>query len=90
MFLFRSHSNKGKLERFYGTEEWFSKFLIGFAYVASVLLTLITLIVEFASPKCVSYRPKFGVKSGSCFFNGKVLPYWKPNYAKTLRKFNID
>ena len=82
MFFFRSHSNKGKLARFYGTEEWFSDFLVGFSYVASVFMTLITLIVEFASPKCVSYRPKFGVKGGSCFFNGKMFRNWKSNFHK--------
>ena len=77
MFYVRSHSKQSKLARFYGTEERFQVMLVAFSYISSLLIALITVIVEFASPKCAPYRPKFAIVTpngvGSCFFNGKVF-----------------
>ena len=63
---------EGRLSKFYGTEERFQVILVMFSYGSSFLMTLITLIAEFTSPKCATYRPKFGGKGGSCFFNGTI------------------
>jgi hypothetical protein len=42
-------------------------------YLAPLIITALTLIVEFSSPRCASYRPRFGeetVLPDNCFFAG--------------------
>merc|ERR1711994_1030806 len=46
------------------------KILVGCSYGLPLIVTLLTLIVEFGAPQCASYRPRFGEES--CFFSGKI------------------
>ena len=44
------------------------KILVGCSYGLPLIVTILTLIVEFGAPQCASYRPRFGEES--CFFSG--------------------
>ena len=44
------------------------KILVGCSYGLPLVVSLLTIIVEFGAPQCASYRPRFGEES--CFFSG--------------------
>ena len=39
-------------------------------YAVPLVISLLTIIVEFASPRCAIYRPRFGEET--CFFSGNI------------------
>ena len=60
MYHFRGHPSNSK--RY--------KILVGCSYGLPLIVSTLTVIVEFSAPKCASYRPRFGEES--CFFSGKL------------------
>ena len=45
--------------------------LVGLSYGLPLIVSFLTVIVEFGSPKCASYRPRFGEET--CFFSGNAV-----------------
>ena len=46
------------------------KILVSCSYGLPMIVSILTVIVEFSAPKCAPYRPRFGEES--CFFSGKL------------------
>ena len=62
--------------------------MIVVGYTCPTLITLCTLIAEYAAPECASFRPRFGEES--CFFAGKqyqsyFFTFYRLFKDKTLR-----
>ena len=49
------------------------RILVQSSYGLPLVLSFITMVVEFTAPECASFRPKFNM--GHCFFSGKVLSH---------------
>ena len=47
------------------------KMLVGLSYGLPLIVSFLTVIVEFGAPQCASYRPRFGEET--CFFSGNAL-----------------
>ena len=47
------------------------RILVGCSYGLPLIVSLLTIIVEFGAPQCASYRPRFGEES--CFFSGNIF-----------------
>jgi len=45
--------------------------LVGLSYGLPLIVSFLTVIVEFGAPQCASYRPRFGEET--CFFSGNAL-----------------
>ena len=60
------------------------KMLVGLSYGLPLIVSLLTVIVEFGSPKCASYRPRFGEET--CFFSGNAI---KTIVISTSSKINF-
>jgi hypothetical protein len=53
--------------------------MMGAGYLVPTIISVCTLITEYAAPNCASFRPRFG--EGSCFFAGL---YYKFSNIKNI------
>jgi hypothetical protein len=60
---------------------------LGLCYGGPLIITLMTLIVEFGAARCSAIRPKFAEES--CFFAGKFIFKYRFIHLGCPQMFNI-